>query len=77
MESNSPMQYIAKFYFTIDSNTPELAKLKSGPLLKEIMERFTQKINSQLVPDRSLWLYSAHDTTICAMLNSLGLLEVI
>lgn len=58
------------------ADTKELARLQSGFLLKEIFDRFAQKLNSTLQPDRSLWLYSAHDLTIMCMLNSLGLFEV-
>lgn len=51
-----------------------MAKLKCGLLIKEMIERFEQKINSTLDP--SLWLYSAHEFTIANVLNSLGLFEV-
>lgn len=60
----------------MNTATPELARLKSGFLIKEMMERFTSKIFGELEPDRVLWLYSAHDETIANMLNSLGLFEV-
>lgn len=72
-----PMQYIAKFNFKLGTNTPQLAKLKYGFLIKEIFEHFTQKIVGTLEPNRSLWLYSAHDFTISGLLNSLGLFQVI
>lgn len=70
------MEYIAKFDFKIYADTPTLARIASGFLIKEIVERFAQKINSTLNPDRLLWFYSAHDYTIVNMLNSLGLFEV-
>lgn len=73
---NGPMEYIAKFDYKTYADTPELARLKSGFLLKEMLEHFSQKINSTLKPNRSLWLYSGHDLTILNMLNSLGLFEV-
>lgn len=71
------MQQIAEFSFKIDTNTPQMARLKYGFLFKEILEHFTQKINGTLEPSRLLWLYSAHDFTIAGLLNSLGLFEVI
>lgn len=70
------MEYIAKLHLKSYCATPQLARLKSGFLIKEIVERFSQKINSTLQPDRVLWLYSAHDVTIYNVLNSLGLFEV-
>lgn len=60
----------------MQTNTPELARLKAGFLIREILDRFNQKIESQLNPDRTLWIYSAHDTTVANVLNSLGLFEV-
>ena len=63
--------------FKLLSNTTEMKKLKSGYLLKEMLERFTQKTQSKLNPDRSLYIYSGHDITISNLLNSLGLFDVI
>lgn len=70
------MEYIAQFDYKTYADTPELARLKSGFLLKEMLEHFSQKINGTLKPNRSLWLYSGHDLTILNILNSLGLFEV-
>lgn len=76
MEENGVMEYIATFHHTMSTGTPLLARLKSGFLIKEILEHFSQKIDSTLQPDRSLFLYSAHETTIANILNSLGLFTV-
>lgn len=62
--------------FQTNTSTPELARLKSGFLIREILNRFTNKIESKLMPDRSIWIYSAHDSTIASVLNSLALFEV-
>lgn len=76
VEPGGIIERIADSHFKVNTATPELARLKSGFLIKEMMERFTQKIFCALEPDRSLWLYSAHDETIANVLNSLGLFEV-
>lgn len=76
IKPNGPMEYIATFDFKTYTDTPQLARLKSGFLLKEILEHFSQKANSTLEPNRLLWIYSAHDITITNMLNSLGLYKV-
>lgn len=70
------MEWVANFAFQFDTNTPEMAKLKTGFFLRDILKRFTDKINSKLSPDRSIWIYSAHDITIANVLNSLGLFTV-
>lgn len=54
----------------------EMKKLRSGFLLKEIFDRFSNKTQSKLSPDRSLWMYFAHDFTISSMLHSLGMSTV-
>lgn len=76
VEPNGVVEKIAESHFKVNTATPELARLKSGFLIKEMMERFTSKIFDDLDPDRVLWLYSAHDETIANILNSLGLFEV-
>ncbi|KAJ6635615.1 Testicular acid phosphatase like [Pseudolycoriella hygida] len=76
MEPNGIAEHLAKLNFTLASANPQLARLKSGILIKEIMDRFTKKLFSALEPNRSLWLYSAHDDTISNILNSLGLFEL-
>lgn len=76
IEPNGILQQIAIFYYKMGSDNKKLARLQSGFLIREMFERFGQKINSTLKPNRSLWLYSAHDLTIISMLNSLKVFEV-
>lgn len=75
IEPNGIMENIRIFHFKMAADTKELARLQSGFLVQEIFDRFNQKINNTLQPNRSLWLYSAHDLTILCMLNSLGLFD--
>lgn len=57
--------------------TPELVRLRSGFLIKDILERTAKKINGTLEPkERSLYMYSAHSSTLATMLNGFGLNEV-
>lgn len=70
------MEKLAGFCGAMPTNTKLLARLKAGFLIREILERFAMKMNSTLSPDRSLWIYSAHDTTIGNVLNALGLFKV-
>lgn len=53
-----------------------MARLTIGVLFKEILDRFQDKVNFNLKPNRSAWLYSAHDSTIAGLLNILGLYNV-
>lgn len=46
-----------------------------GPLLKEMIDHMVKKAQRTLQPDRKLWVYSAHDSTIASMLMTLNLFE--
>lgn len=75
--TGSDMEWMAFHAFQLNTITPELARLKTGFLLRDILNRFEQKITGKLTPDRSLWIYSAHDITVANVLNSIGLFDVI
>lgn len=47
----------------------------SGPLLNEIVTHMYEKKNGTQNPNRMLWVYSAHDTTIVNLLNAFELYE--
>ncbi|XP_068152454.1 prostatic acid phosphatase [Drosophila tropicalis] len=68
--------YASNLAFAVMTYTRKLARLKVGPLLKDIFERFEHKVSGNLTPDRSAWIYSAHDTTIANTLNALKLFEL-
>lgn len=66
-----PLQDIAKTVYTLRAK-PELMKIYSGYLLKEMLERFRAKKNGKLHPNRVVWIYSAHSSTITTLFNGLG-----
>lgn len=77
IQPNGPMANISILNYKLKTGTKELAKLFSGFLIKDIFERFAKKLNSTLQPDRSLWIYSAHESTIIGVLNSFGLFDAL
>lgn len=77
IKPNGIMEYITKYSYAVYTNTKLLARLKGGFLIKDMLDRFNQKINSTLQPDRSLWLYAAHDYTVSNILNGLGVFKVL
>ncbi|XP_017495058.1 PREDICTED: venom acid phosphatase Acph-1-like, partial [Rhagoletis zephyria] len=70
---SADMTYIADFAFSIGTYTRRMARLKIGPLIKEMLHRFADKARGSLKPNRSVWIYSAHDTTVANVLNALKL----
>lgn len=67
-----PLRTIAQWSFALPAYTPELRRLKGGPLLKEWIEHFQKKRARTLEPDRKMFIYSAHDTTVANILSTLG-----
>lgn len=75
MAPGGAFEKLAMAWYAIYAPNTEMQKYKSGFLLRDILERFTQKVQSTLSPDRSLWLYFAHDITMTNMLSTIGLFE--
>lgn len=69
------MESVAKITYEL-RGIPVLARRRAGFLIKEILERNAQKINSTLDPDRSFWMYAGHSSIIAQILNGLGFSEV-
>lgn len=71
IKPNGPMEYISEIAWKL-RGSPEIVRYVSGFLLKEILERTAEKINSTLHPDRLFWLYSSHTSNMGPLLNSFG-----
>lgn len=76
MVPGSDFEDLAFYWFRMFTARNEMKKLRSGYLLKQILDRFTNKTLSTLSPNRSLWMYFGHDITLGNMLNSLGVYNV-
>lgn len=59
--------------FALPTYTPQLKRLKHGFLLKNILDRLTNK--TQTRTEQTMVIYSAHDSTLAGLLNVLGLFE--
>ncbi|XP_055384049.1 prostatic acid phosphatase [Condylostylus longicornis] len=68
------MKNIADLSFALPTYTRKLARLKIGLLVKDIFDRFKKKLQKNKVK-QSVWVYSAHDTTIANVLNAFKLFE--
>lgn len=76
MKKGGDFEQLSMVFFTIFARTNDMKKIRSGYLLEQILDRSTNKTMSQLSPDRSLWIYFAHDDTIADLLSSPNLYEV-
>jgi lysosomal acid phosphatase len=49
--------------------------METGPLIGEMVSHMKQKALGALTPDRKLFVYSAHDTTVANVLMTLGVFD--
>lgn len=63
--------------FTIDTYNHEMKRLKGGPFVKEIVQHFDQVESNNLnPPNRKMFMYSGHDTTVAPILHTLGVFDI-
>nr|CAD7429145.1 unnamed protein product [Timema monikensis] len=46
-----------------------------GPLLEEMVSNMKKKSENRLIPNRKMFVYSGHDTTVANFLNTLGVFD--
>lgn len=76
MEPHEEFEMLALQWYAIFTPTDEMKKLRSGFLLRDILNRFQNKTHQISSFDPILWMFFSHDITISDMLNSLGVFEV-
>lgn len=70
------IDFLSKMYYTVESYTPTLAKIRSGFLLKDILDRSSLKSNGTLSPDLSVFVYSSHDNVLSNLMYSMNISNV-
>lgn len=76
MQPGGKFEKMAFYWYTLYTRKMLMKKLRAGYLLKEILDRFTGKIKKNLKPNKTIYLYFAHDTTIAQLLDTLGVFKV-
>ncbi|CAG2060334.1 unnamed protein product, partial [Timema podura] len=67
-----PLSSYASFeMFSSLAGTKELERILTGKFFEELSTNLQAKVNSTLSPDRSLFMYSAHDTNLLNLLHTL------
>lgn len=74
VKSNGILEYFSSIAMMAATHSTETKKIRSGFLLKEMLDRFKEKILSS--SEQLLYIYSAHDNVIINFLNSLNVYEV-
>ena len=65
-----PMQDLS---FKLSTYTEEMKRLRGGPIIQSILDHFHNFIAKN--HERKMLMYSGHDTTLSALLNSLGMFD--
>lgn len=70
------MKGTAAMSFALAAYNKELARLKVGPFIAEMLDHlYNTTVTMKHKYNRKLWMYSAHDTTIANILNALDIFE--
>ncbi|KAL1115881.1 hypothetical protein AAG570_006170 [Ranatra chinensis] len=76
-----PMRTASAISFAVPTLNTQLKRLKSGPLLKEMVEHMKSKAGMapalEKTDNKKMWVYSAHDTTVSNFLNTLGVFNML
>lgn len=75
IEPDEELEHFVMNWLPVSTATREMKKFKAGYFLKQVFDRFTNKSQSTLSPDLSLYMYFGHDHTMINILNSLGLFD--
>ncbi|OXA50096.1 Lysosomal acid phosphatase [Folsomia candida] len=71
------MQKLSNFAFKMATYTEEMKRLRGGPLVKEIIRHMDHRVRRKPgTKHRKLYAYSAHDLTLTAVLDTLGVYDV-
>nr|CAD7195938.1 unnamed protein product [Timema douglasi] len=77
--SHNNLKYSMKQFNTAITDASRLANLVDprflGPLLEEMVSNMKKKSENRLIPDRKMFVYSGHDTTVANFLNTLGVFD--
>ncbi|XP_055860871.1 prostatic acid phosphatase-like isoform X3 [Biomphalaria glabrata] len=68
------LQSLTSLSYAVYLYTPEMARLKGGPLLKEIITNM-QTATQQDKPSPKFYMYSAHDTTVATLLSAMHVFD--
>ncbi|XP_045167982.2 lysosomal acid phosphatase-like [Mercenaria mercenaria] len=68
------LRELEAYQFTLLFKTKEMSVLKGGPLLKQFIQNMNSKKTDMNLKTK-MFMYSAHDTTVAAILSALGLYD--
>lgn len=71
------LEFFVAISFESSTRTTEMKKMKCGPLIREMLQRFRRKALGLLDPNLRIYNYFGHEGTIIHTLSCLGVYQVI
>eukprot|EP00092_Neocalanus_flemingeri_P066447 GFUD01080948.1.p1 GENE.GFUD01080948.1~~GFUD01080948.1.p1 ORF type:complete len:411 (-),score=130.18 GFUD01080948.1:107-1339(-) len=69
-------EQLRNIFFTLDSFDQEMKRLQGGPFIAELVGHYDGVADNTIVPaNRKVFMYSAHDTTLSYVMNTLGIFD--
>nr|AYV99628.1 venom polypeptide [Dolopus genitalis] len=69
------MRPFAERTYSVYTETPYMKKVKGGAFITEVYKKMVSKQAKTLSPERKMFLYASHDSTIIGILNALDILD--
>lgn len=66
---------LAKRNLALLTETPFMKKVKGGAIITEIVDNMIKKRSRILAPERSIFIYSAHDVTLVNLMRALNVIS--
>lgn len=66
---------LLKYNLGIFIATAHMKKIRGRPFIADIINKMTKKAEGSLEPNRNIYVYSGHDTTLVAAMSSLEIID--
>lgn len=66
---------LAERSLALFTETPLMKKIKGGAIVSELLDNMIRKRSGILTPERSIFIYSAHDVTLVNLMRALGVVD--
>ncbi|CAL8096145.1 unnamed protein product [Orchesella dallaii] len=75
LKNDQHFQYLYNLSFAAKTSTPELKKLRKGPLVKYLTDNVNERVSNSSMKTK-MFMLSGHDITLIDTLNTFGVLDL-
>lgn len=66
---------LAERSLALFTETPFMKKIKGGAIISELLDNMIRKRSGILMPERSIFIYSAHDVTLINLMRTMNIID--